>query len=97
MSRLIDAAELAGLMVAMDPIPQTIEYLIHAAQERHPGLDWEVAGVCDWKAQLRSVRDDLMARALRSMRPRAHIDHIAFANMVLPLLRGQFAVEREDK
>ena len=38
-----------------------------------------------------------MARALRSLRPRAHVDRIAFAHIVVPLLSGHFAIEREDR
>ena len=34
---------------------------------------------------------------MRSLKPRAQLDHIAFANIAVPLRSGHFAIEREDK
>ena len=96
-ARLVDAAEKAGLRVAMKPIPQTIDSLVEMAKTRHHALIWECVEDLEWKDQLRVVRDDVMARALRSLRQRAQVDHMAFASIVVPLLSGCFAIEREDK
>lgn len=38
-----------------------------------------------------------MARAMRSLRQRAHADHMAVARFVVPLHSGCFAIERDDK
>ena len=97
MSRLMDAAAREGLVVSMKPMPHTIESLIQTARDKHPNHNWNVTQELDWRQYIQIVRDDVMARALRSLRPREHLDHIAFATIVVPLLSGHFAIEREDK
>ena len=97
MSRLVDAAASEGLVVSVKPMPHTIESLIQTARDKHPNYDWGVTQELDWRHYVQIVRDDVMTRALRSLKPRAHLDHIAFANIVVPLLSGHFAIEREDK
>ena len=100
MSRLMDAAASEGLLVSLKPMPHTIESLTITARDMHPNHNWNLSDVTqefDWIQYIRIVRDDVMARALRSLRPREHLDHIAFASIVVPLLSGHFAIEREDK
>ena len=96
-ARLVDAAEKAGLRVAITPIPQTIDSLVKMAALWRPGSDWGCVEDLEWKYRLRVVRDDVMARALRSLTQREQVDHMACASIVVSLLSGCVAIEREDK
>lgn len=82
----------------MKPMPHTMESLLQTARDKHPNHGWSLNQDLDWRPYIHFVRYDVMAKALRSLRPHAHLDHIdVFANKCVPLLNGHCAKEREDK
>ena len=85
MGRLIDAAANEGLSVSMKPMPHTMESLLRTARDKYPNHDWSLKqdfDDFDWKQYIHIVQDDVMARALRSLKPRAQLDHIALQTLL---------------
>jgi hypothetical protein len=84
-----------GIFVKEKPVPRSLEEFLVLARAAHPEFPW--TSPAEQKTAVSDMKADPIHRAIRSISTKGHVNHMAFAQVILRELGPHYVLEREDR